>query len=193
MKKYIPILLFACLSPWANAALAQSVAQPDTFKGDIAHFHGDQNALVNAIGTIEQFSGGKVVDIRYSDAHGNPGFHAVIVKAGRVGFFHVQQAAKKVIEIDASSGPVWMLGWRSRADVKFAEHAPVPLATAIRTAEQSQNDAPAMAAGIARSASNIESAVQAYTVLLVVDGQVTSVSVDISTGQVISDPSALSM
>jgi hypothetical protein len=182
-----------CLSPWADAALAQSVAQPDTFKGDITRFHGDQNALVNAIGTIEQFSGVKVVDIRCSDAHGNPGFHAVIVRNGRIAFFHVQQASKKVIEIDASSGPVWMLGWRSRADVNFAEHAPVPLASAIRTAEQSQNGAPAMAAGIARSASNMQSAVQAYTVLLVVDGRVTSVSVDISSGQVISDPSALSM
>jgi len=31
------------------------------------------------------------------------------------------------------------------------------------------------------------------TVLLVVDGRVTSVSVDISSGQVIADPSALSM
>lgn len=84
-----------------------------------------------------------------------------------------------------------MLGWRSRADVHFVERARVSLASAIRTAEKSQHGAPALAAGIARSASNPDSGVHAYTVLLDVDGAVRSVSIDDSTGEVIANPGAL--
>jgi len=43
-----------------------------------------------------------------------------------------------------------------------------------------------------RSASNPESDVKAYTVLLDVRGDVRSVSIDVTTGEVIADPSALS-
>jgi uncharacterized membrane protein YkoI len=191
MNKIIPLLLCVCLCPLAGVTLAQSVAQPGTMTGDIAAFHGDQNTLVNAIAAVEQSTGGKVLDIRFSSSNGMPGYNAVVLKGTQVQFFHMEQRSRHVIELDASSKPVYMLNWRGKADVSAAKQASVPLSKAVLTAEQTQ-PGPAMAAGIARSASNPDSDVHAYTVLINLSGQVKSVTVDASTGQVIADPSALS-
>jgi len=121
-----------------------------------------------------------------------PVYHAVVVKGGQVQFFHAEENSKQVVELNASNKPVYMLNWREKSDVQWAQHAKVSLSAAIQTAEQSQDGAPAMAAGIARSASNPESEVQAYNVLLNRAGRVKRVAVDIATGAVIADPSALS-
>jgi uncharacterized membrane protein YkoI len=192
VMKTISLLFCLFLTSLANVTLAQSVAQPAAIKGDISAFHGDQDTLVNALQAAERSTGGKVVDIRFSNANGISGYHAVVVKGGQVDFFKVEQVSNHVIELDTNSKPVWMLNWRGKADVQDAKQATVSLSNAIRTAEQSQNGAPAAAAGIARSASNPDSEVHAYTVLVVVSGKVQSVSVDSSNGEVISDPSALS-
>jgi hypothetical protein len=119
-----------------------------------------------------------------------PGFHAVVSKDGRIEFIHIQEHSANILQIDAASGPVWMLKWRDRSDVHFAEGASVSLSAAVLTAERSKN-APAVAAGIARSASNPTSEVQAYNVMLDMDGSARRVAVDDSSGEVISDPSAL--
>jgi uncharacterized membrane protein YkoI len=191
--KNIPSLLLGlCLAASAYTGLAQSVAQPDSIKSSISQFHGDQNTLLNALNATEQASGGKVIDIRFSYPNGKPTFHSVILKGGQVQFFKIEQLQQNVVELDASSRPVWMLNWRGKADVHFAKQATVSLSQAIRAAEQANNGAPAVAAGIARSASNPDSEVHAYTVLLDVRGDVRSVSIDITNGEVIADPSALS-
>lgn len=192
MKKIIPVSLCICTTLFASATMAQqSVAQSSTMKGDISAFHGDQDTLIHAIRTIEKSTGGKVTEIRFSQIDGKPGFHAVVAKGGKVSFVHVQERSESVVQIDANNGPPWMMNWRSKAIVHFAETATVSLETAIRTAEQAQN-APAIAAGIARSASNPTSDVKAYNVLVAVDGDAKRIAVDDSTGEVIADPSALS-
>ena len=193
MKRTIPLLLCVCLWPLASVTLAQQVSQPSFTNQDISAFKGDNNTLVNAIAVIEQSTGGKVIDIRYSSTNGMPGYNIVLVKGAQVQFFHFEERSKHVVELDASSKPVYMLNWRGKADVRFAQTAQVSLSTAIQTAEQSQPGAPAMAAGIARSASNQESEVHAYNVLLNRGGSVKRVAIDSATGQVIADPSALSM
>jgi len=193
MKRIIPFLLSVCLASLANMALAQQVSQPAFTTADISAFHGNDNTLVNAIALIEQSTGGKVIDIRFSNTtNGMPGYNVVVVKAAQIQFFHIEERSKHVIELDASSKPVYMLNWRGKSDVHFAMQAQVSLSTAIQTAEQSQPGAPAMAAGIARSASNPESEVHAYNVLLNRGGSVKRVAIDSATGQVIADPSALS-
>lgn len=153
MKSAIVTLGLICSLSVAAQVPAQSVAQPDAAKDDFSAFHGDQRTLIHALHLFEKALGGRVVDFRFADLHGHPGY---------------------------------------RADLHAARHAAVSLTAAIRTAEQSQNGAPAVAAGIARSASNPTSEVQAYTVLLDVNGGVQSVSVDTSTGEVIANPGALS-
>ncbi|MGO9935153.1 MAG: hypothetical protein ACLPV8_25525 [Steroidobacteraceae bacterium] len=192
MKNTHSLLLCACLVSSASPGLAQTIAQPDALQGDVYAFHGNKDTLVNSIRAAEQASGGKVLDIRFSNAKGVPAYHMVIVKGGQIQFFRVEELSQNLIAIDASSKPVWMLKWRGKTEVQFAKQASVSLTQAIRTAEQSKNGAPAVAAGIARSAANPDSDVQAYTVLLDVRGTVQSVSIDVSNGEVISDPSALS-
>jgi hypothetical protein len=193
MKRTIAFLLCVGLSSLANLTPAQQVAQPSFTNADISAFHGNGNTLVNGIALVEKSTGGKVIDIRYStSAAGTPGYNVVLVKGSQVQFFRFEESSKHVTELDASSKPVYMLNWQSKADVSFAVKATVSLTTAIQTAEQAHPGSPAMAAGIARSASNPESAVQAYNVLLNRGGSVKRVAVDISTGEVIADPSALS-
>jgi uncharacterized membrane protein YkoI len=191
IKTIIPILVCACTVCFTGATLAQPVSQSSVMRGDISAFHGDQNSLIGAIGTIEKSAGGKVTEIRFSPRQGQPGYHAAIVKAGQVSFLHLDATSQKVTPVDASGEAQWMKDWRARADVKQVETAKVPLVEAIRTAEQFKN-APAVAAGIARSASNAASDVHAYNVLVAKDGGTHRVAVDDSTGEVISDPSALS-
>jgi uncharacterized membrane protein YkoI len=194
VNKSTVLLLLISLFPMANLSLAQStaqsVAQSGSINGDIAAFHGDQNTLINAIQAIEQTTGGRVLDIRFSNANGVPAYHAVVLKGTQVQFFKFESPSKHIVELDASATPVWMLPWRAKADVHFAKTAAVSLTSAIRTAQQKRN-APAAAAGIARSASNPDSDVHAYTVLVDDGGRVRSVSIDSSNGEVIEDPSAL--
>jgi uncharacterized membrane protein YkoI len=193
MKLTIPFVLCVCLSSLTNTTPAQEVSQPSFTKADISAFQGNDNTLINAIALIEQSTGGKVIDVRFSNTtNGMPGYNVVIVKASQVQFFHFEGRSKHVVELDASSKPVYMLNWQGKSDVHFALQAQVSLSTAIQTAEQSQPGAPAMAAGIARSASNPDSDVHAYNVLLNRGGSVKRVAIDSATGEVISDPSALS-
>ncbi len=191
MKKLIFWTLLISSLWIAAGSGAQQVAQPDTLKGDIAAFKGDQNTLVGIIARLEQATGGRVVDVRFSNLHGTPGYHAVVVTNRQVKFFHIEDKSANFAEIDEHGGPIWMLGARSRADVYLAKHAPISLTAAIRTAEQSVEGAPALAAGIARSASNPSSDVHAYTVLLSAHGRIRSVSIDDSSGEVIANPASL--
>jgi uncharacterized membrane protein YkoI len=193
MKRTIPLLLCVCLSSLTNKALTQEVSQPAFTNADTSSFHGNDNTLINAIALVEKSTGGKVIDIRFSNAtNGVPGYNVVIVKAAQAQFFHFEERSKNLVELNASSKPVYMLNWRGKADVHFALQTQISLPAAIQSAEQSQPGAPAMAAGIARSASNPDSEVHAYNVLLNRGGNVKRVAIDIATGQVISDPSALS-
>jgi len=176
---------------FAGSALGQSVAQSARSSVDLANFHGTKNTLINAIRDIQKSGGGRVIEIRYTESDGNPGYHVVLARRGHVQFIHVEKLSNSVTLVDASSRPVWMLNWRRKEDVRLAEHAPVSLAKAIRTAEEANNGAPAFAAGIARSASNPDSDIHACNILLDVNNSPLRVAVDDSTGEIIADPRAL--
>jgi uncharacterized membrane protein YkoI len=191
MRNMIRAFLLIGILPLAGAALAQGVAQPGYLKSDISGFHGTQDTLIDAIRTIEQATGGTVTEIRFSNTKGMPGYHAAVAKGRRIEFIHIQEHSANVVQIDATSGPVWMLKWRGRSDVHFAKNAKVTLSAAIHTAELSRNGASAVAAGIARSASNPTSDVHAYNVILDIDGSAYRVAVDDSNDEVIADPGAL--
>jgi hypothetical protein len=105
---------------------------------------------------------------------------------------HLDMQGGNELQLQAVSAPAWMMKWTQRQDVKDVRKAAVPLDRAIVVAERANADAPAVAAGIAPSASNPDSDVKAYNVLLDVSGRAKRVAVDSSTGQVIADPQALS-
>jgi uncharacterized membrane protein YkoI len=180
------------LATAAPPAFAQGgVAQPGFYAGDLGAFHGDQMSLINAIHHIHQASGDRIVDIRFAREGGLAGYHVVLQHAGRFTFMHISEQNGQVVSIAAASAPDWMLKWNQRADLRWDRLATVTLPQAIRTAERAYN-APAVAAGIATSASNPSSAVHAYNIILDTGGTTRRVAVDASTGQIIADPSALS-
>jgi hypothetical protein len=174
----------------AAGASPQSVSQKPYTKADLAGWGGDANTLTGMIQRIESATGGRVVEIRYTSLDGAPGYRTVVAKRGAVTFIRASAQGGDAVEMTTETVPDWMLKWKSRADVGQAKQATVPLAQAIHTAEQ-QGEGPAVAAGIASSASNPTSDVQAYNVLIYRDGDVRRVAVDIRSGQVIEDPRAL--
>jgi uncharacterized membrane protein YkoI len=191
-SRTLSIILAGVLPFISPLALGQKVAQPAYEQDDISSFHGTADSLPSAIGKIEGTTGGKVIEIRFAGSNGMPGFHVVLAKGGQIQFMHLEAQSGKLTTIQESTVPVAMLKWRGKADVSFAEKAKVPLSAAIQTAQQADGNSPAIAAGIARSASNPDSDVHAYNVLIVRDGNVQRRAVDSDTGQVIADPSALS-
>jgi uncharacterized membrane protein YkoI len=172
------------------SASAQGVAQAGYYKGDLDAFHGNAQSLIQALHAFHNDAGARVVEIRFTDRDGDPGYSAVLQKDGRANFVHVDENGRSV-ELNSASLPDWMLTHKSRQDLRFDRKASIPLAQAISTAEAAYGGAPAVAAGIARSASNPDSDVHAYNVLLDNGGRIQRVAVDSMTGQVISDPQAL--
>jgi uncharacterized membrane protein YkoI len=175
----------------ASSAIAQGVAQHSHPKLDLTGWSGTADTLPSLIRTIQSTTGGRVLEIRYSNQDGGPGFRAAVAEGKRVVFLHVNAEGAAGAELTATSVPDWMLHWRSRADIVAARQASVSLDQAITTAEAQANGAPAVAAGIAASASNPTSDVKAYNVLVSRGGDVHRIAVDDQTGQVIEDPGAL--
>jgi hypothetical protein len=193
MKHAFLITALAAALPLAGAvALADPVAQAGHAHGDVTAFHGTAESLPDAILKVEGATGAKVVDIRFDDSSGIPGYHIVLDRGGTVAFMHLDAPTGRLVTIETTAVPRWMLSWRDRAELRAAETANVPLAQAIVTAERDDGNAPAVAAGIARSAANPQSDVHAYNVLIERGGQVDRKAVDSATNQVIADAGALS-
>ncbi len=189
MSRKFQIILLAGLLPLAGAAFAQGVTQKDYTNANVSAFHGDANTLVQAIRTVEQTSGGKVLEIRFTDAGGEPGYHAAVLKDGQVEFMRLEQKSGKLTPIDEKSRPVWMLNMHSKDYIHDAETAKVPLSEAVLTAEKSFDNVPAVAAGIAMAAATSD--VHAYNVLLDQRTGTHRVAVDANDDEVIADPQAL--
>lgn len=187
----IGLALAAILALSATAVNAQSVAQTSDINDAVKNFHGSPDSLTTMISRIERTTGGRVLEIRFTDQDGMPGFRAAVARGGEVSFIRVAAEQGDAVELSQTDLPDWMLHWRSRQDVKIARAAKVSLIDAIHTAEQSGNGAPAVAAGIAASASNPSGDVKAYNVLLLRGGEIQRVAVDEGNGEVIADPRAL--
>jgi uncharacterized membrane protein YkoI len=173
----------------AAGASAEPVSQKPYPKIDLTSWGGDASTLTHMIQQIEATSGGRVVAIHYTTRGGEPGFRTVVAKDGGVTFVTASLDGQTQ-EMSSAPVPDRMLKWKARSDVSHALQATVPLADAIRTAED-EGEGQAVAAGIASSASNPTADVQAYNVLINHDGYVHRIAVDIRTGQVIQNPRAL--
>jgi uncharacterized membrane protein YkoI len=183
--------LAAVLLSAAAPTLAQGVAMPPHPDINTTGFSGDADTLSNAVKTIEAASGGRVVEIRYNNVAGVPGYDYVVEKDSQVSFKRFSVPTGGMITLTEKTEPAWMLNWRQRQDVKVVNAAKVSLSDAIHTAE-AEARAPAVAAGIAASASNPTSDVHAYNVAVLTQGKLRRVAVDADTGQPIEDPQALS-
>lgn len=191
MRAFILVLATAGSLAAAVPALAQSVAMAAHPDINLTGFNGDAGTLPNAIARIESASGGKVVEIRYNNVAGTPGYDVVLARGPQVSFVRVSKPGGGMVELSGASKPEWMLQWSARTDVGLVSTAKVPMAEAIRTAEGAMGGAPAVAAGMAQSAAGANTSVKAYNVAILKDGQERRVAVDSESGAVIANPSML--
>ena len=190
-KLAVACAIMAAPTLCAAAVSGHAVSQQPYTNADLSSWMGSPGTLPSLIQQIESATGGRVVQISYADRHGKPGFRAAVVKNGGVSFVRFSSQNGDAVEMAAPSAPDVNLKWKARADVGHALRATVPLPEAIRTAEDASYGAPAVAAGIASSASNTSSDVQAYNILIWRGGATHRIAVDIKTGQVIANPEAL--
>jgi uncharacterized membrane protein YkoI len=172
-------------------ALSQNVGMGATPQLNLTGFSGDPGALVHAVTTIEGSSGGRVAEIRFDNVDGAPGYDVVLAKGDHVRFQRLNVQGGKPVEYSESKTPKWMLSWRGRRNVQLVNEATVPLADAIRTAQASENNAPAVAAGISHGAASPATRVHAYNVAVLRNGRQRRVAVNSQSGAVISNPTAL--
>jgi len=185
MKTLFALSLSIVALQLPGVVLAQrvAIAEPGKYpSADLTAFHGNQMTLINAIAAVEHSTGGKVVEIRFLEFNGKPGFHTVVVKNGQVEFARLELPAKQVTQL--ADRPEWMLKYQQRAELRQQATATVSLEQAIHTAERAQG-APAVAAGIARMPATSE--VHAYNIMLDSAGALRRIAVDSSTGEVIAD------
>jgi hypothetical protein len=192
MRARLATLATAAALAAAAAVHAQGVAMPPHPDINTTGFSGDRNALPDAVSAIEAASGGRVVEIRYNNVAGAPGYDVVIAKGSNVAFQRFSKPGAGLVDFTDTTKPDWMLKWPARRDVSLVKKAKVSLADAIRSAEAVQPQAPAVAAGIARSASGPTTDVHAFNVAVLQGGKLRRVAIDSETGQVIDDPGALS-
>jgi hypothetical protein len=171
--------------------LAQTLTVNPNFSIDVTGFNGDANTLADAVSTIESMNVGRVAAIAYNSVAGTPGYGAIVTQGSDVTFKRLDVPTGKPVEISGASVPTWMMNWRNQKRAAVVQTAQVSLADAIRTAEGTQQGAPAVVAGIARSAANPNSDVHAYMVGLLKNGDLHPVAVDSKSGMVIANPSAL--
>lgn len=175
----------------AAPAIAQSVDQPAHTNLNLAGFSGEPGALPGAIDAIEAASGGKVVEIRFNNVGGAPGYDVVLARGSQITFERFAKPGQGLVTLSGDTKPAWMLNWTAREDVTLVRTAKVKLADAVRAAEAARNNAPAAAAGIAKSAAGADTDVKAYNVAIVQDGRQHRVAVDSATGEVIANPQML--
>jgi hypothetical protein len=188
-------LLLALVTAGSVAAaaptLAQTLAVNPNLTIDVTGFSGDADTLPTAVSNIESLAGGRVGAIAYNNVAGAPGYGVILAQGSNVRFMRLDKPTSQAVEISQASVPSWMLNWRNQKRAAVVQAARVPLADAIRTAEGTQKGAPAVVAGIARSAANPNSDVHAYMVGLLKGGNLQRVAVDSQSGMVIANPSLL--
>lgn len=186
----LPLIAAAGLAV-AVPTLAQSVAMPPHPDINTTGFSGDPGALVAAINAIESATGGKVVEIRYNNVGGVPGYDVVVAKGSQVSFERFTKPGGKIVAHTDKTKPAWMLNWPAREDVSLVRTAKVKLADAVHTAETANGNAPAVAAGMAKSAAGADTSVKAYNVAIMQKGELRRVAVDSASGDVIANPAML--
>jgi hypothetical protein len=191
-----PVISLAAGAP----TFAQTLTVNPNLVIDVTGFSGDANALPTAVSKIEaQPQGFRVAAIAYNNPTGTPGYGVVLVQPQgqgqdpKVRLMRLERPEGQAVEIKEATPPAWMTNWRIQKRADIVATSKVSLADAIRTAEASKQGAPAVVAGIARSASNPTSDVHAYMVGILKNGELQKVAVDSETGLVIANPEALTM
>jgi hypothetical protein len=146
-------------------------------------------ALAHAAKAIEPATGGKVLEIRVTDATGAPAFEAALAKDDAVLYMRIESVNDHVTEIKVRDLPPWLLNYHLEAYMHSIDKAQVPLADAIVKAEQ-RASGPAIDAGLAKPLSGTN-AVLAYFVETMKGGKRQALAIDATSGAFIANPESL--
>jgi uncharacterized membrane protein YkoI len=188
--------LTLALAATASLAITAPVLSKDVGMGatpnlNLTGFSGDPRELSHAVTAIEGLTGGRVAEIRFDNVDGRPGYDVVVAKGDHIRLQRINVKGGEPVEFTESKTPDWMLSWRGQRNVQLVREATVRLADAIRTAQASENNAPAVAAGISHGAASSTTRVHAYNVAVLRNGRQRRVAVNSQSGAVISNPTAL--
>jgi uncharacterized membrane protein YkoI len=147
------------------------------------------DSLSHAVQALERHTGGRVLEVRLSDAPGDPSFDAVIVKGNDLLYMHIAAPTDAITSIKIEQLPEWMVGRELTAYMKSIRQAHVPLAQAITTAERLAKS-PAIGAGLAAPLSG-SNAVLAYNVEVMKAGKRERIAIDAISGAKIANPDEL--
>jgi uncharacterized membrane protein YkoI len=175
----------------AAPALSQTVGMSATPHLNLTGFNGNADTLPKVVSAIEHVSGGRVAEIRFDNIGGAPGYDVVLVQGDHVRFQRYNQLGTHPVAFSEAKLPKWMLDWRAQRNAQLVSDATVPLPDAIRTAEASMNNSPAVAAGISHGAASASTRVHAYNVAVLRNGTQQRVGVNSRTGRIISNPQTL--
>jgi hypothetical protein len=177
------MLAAAGLAGAASAAFAQADGpNPWAAVGD--------GSLANAITTIEGATGGRVLEIRFRMAGGDPRYDAIVASGPNIERVSVGvHPGDQVIQINERDLPTWMAGHQLRSDQRSIRQAKVPLAEAVVMAHRMVGG-PAVDAGLASPLSS-DNLVMAYNIEVIKDGDPVRVAIDAQTGAPIANPDAL--
>lgn len=170
-------------APYAvPAAFAQTAANPWAGLTD--------TGLTDAITKIERASGGKVLEIRFSNRNGVVGYDAVVAKGAVISSMTIAAAPAALAAVVAEADlPAWQASWKLRADARSVEKAKLSLPQAVAIAEKVAG-APAVAARLAKPLTG-DNTVLAYNVEVLKGGKPERLAIDATTGAPIENPDAL--
>jgi hypothetical protein len=184
MRLLFGISLIALLALSAQSQVVVVVSDPGYYESVT------RSALAEAVQTLEDESGGKVLEIRFArDADEEASFEAVLAADDELVYMRAYTVTGLLEVLEIAELPPWMAGRTLTAYMKSIARAEVPLTAAILQAEQAEN-APAIAAGLA-SPLNPTTAVLAYNVELIRGDRPVRVAIDAQTGRRIANPEAL--
>jgi hypothetical protein len=184
MRLLLGIVLVALLSTSARSQVVVVLSNPTYYESVT------RSALADAVQALEDETGGKVLEIRFArDTDEEASFEAVVTADDELIYMRAYPLTDTFKSLEIAELPPWMAGWTLTAYMKSIAKAEVPLTAAIVEAEEVE-DAPAIAAGLARPLS-ATTAVLAYNIELIRDQRPVRVAIDAQTGRRIANPEAL--
>ena len=148
------ILALALSSSSGAALMAQPVAQPAHAIGDVSAFHGTPATLIKIIHDVEQTNPGRVIEIRFDNSSGTPGFMVALYQHGQVNFLRLEHEGGQLVPVSEDTQAVWIMNMRKMDNTRLAAKArsvsptrfrrPSRIRTAIRPWRRASRWAPAI-------------------------------------------------
>jgi uncharacterized membrane protein YkoI len=166
-------------SPAGHPAASETANEHEN-KVELKTFDQAKISLADAIAAAEKSSSGKALGASFEDFHGKPAFHIRTTHRNGIWEGMVDAASGQVIG-QGKTTPQNKIDREDQAEISAVEGGKTTLAAAVRTAEQKLSGK-AMDAEVEERGGKV-----VYDVEILANGAVKKTSIDLSTGQAVSD------